>query len=206
MTQKQQLKLVIVGEGSVGKTSLLISYALGMFPAEYTPTVFDQSNTTLQVKDQTFELSLWDTAGREEYDRLRPLSYPGTDVILLAYSIGLPSSLERIKSYYSEVNHHLPRVPIVLVGLKSDLREQEQTNKDLVFTSHEQGLEMAKHIGAVQYVECSSLKMKGVKKVFEVAAMAPHLKSPETKQKKRTIWSSLWAKTLGGIFRSRSVS
>ena len=65
------------------------------------------------------ELALWDTAGQEDYDRLRPLSYPDTDVILMCFSIDSPDSLENIPEKWTpEVKHFCPLVPIILVGNK----------------------------------------------------------------------------------------
>ena len=65
------------------------------------------------------ELALWDTAGQEDYDRLRPLSYPDTDVILMCFSIDSPDSLENIPEKWTpEVKHFCPNVPIILVGNK----------------------------------------------------------------------------------------
>ena len=65
------------------------------------------------------ELALWDTAGQEDYDRLRPLSYPDTDVILMCFSIDSPDSLENIPEKWTpEVKHFCPSVPIILVGNK----------------------------------------------------------------------------------------
>ena len=68
------------------------------------------------------ELALWDTAGQEDYDRLRPLSYPDTDVILMCFSIDSPDSLENIPEKWTpEVKHFCPNVPIILVGNKKVL-------------------------------------------------------------------------------------
>ena len=62
---------------------------------------------------------MWDTAGQEDYDRLRPLSYPDTDVILMCFSIDSPDSLENIPEKWTpEVKHFCPNVPIILVGNK----------------------------------------------------------------------------------------
>jgi Ras-related C3 botulinum toxin substrate 1 len=73
-------------------------------------------------------LGLWDTAGQEDYDRLRPLSYPQTDVFLICYSVASPSSFENVTSkWYPEIKHHCPDAPIILVGTKIDLREDRET-------------------------------------------------------------------------------
>ena len=79
------------------------------------------------------ELALWDTAGQEDYDRLRPLSYPDTDVILMCFSIDSPDSLENIPEKWTpEVRHFCPNVPIILVGNKKDLRNDENTKRELM--------------------------------------------------------------------------
>ena len=69
------------------------------------------------------EIELWDTAGQEDYDRLRPLSYPDADVILICFSIDSSDSLRNITDkWVPEVNHFCPNVPVILVGNKMDLR------------------------------------------------------------------------------------
>ena len=79
------------------------------------------------------ELALWDTAGQEDYDRLRPLSYPDTDVILMCFSVDSPDSLENIPEKWTpEVKHFCPNVPIILVGNKKDLRNDPATIKGML--------------------------------------------------------------------------
>uniref|UniRef100_A0A914VJ08 Uncharacterized protein n=1 Tax=Plectus sambesii TaxID=2011161 RepID=A0A914VJ08_9BILA len=89
-------KLVIVGDGACGKTCLLIVFSKDQFPDVYVPTVFENYVADIEVDGKQVELALWDTAGQEDYDRLRPLSYPDTDVILMCFSIDSPDSLENI--------------------------------------------------------------------------------------------------------------
>jgi len=109
MTATGQIKLVVVGDGAVGKTCLLISYANKRFPEEYVPTVFDNYVVNLTAGDQKIELGLWDTAGQEEYDRLRPLSYANASVFLVCYSVVSPVSYENITAkWYPELMHFLP--------------------------------------------------------------------------------------------------
>lgn len=112
-------KLVIVGDGSTGKTCLLMVFSRDKFPEVYIPTVFETYVADIEVDNKQVELALWDTAGQEDYDRLRPLSYPDTDVILMCYSIDNPDSLVNIREKWTpEVKHFCPSVPIVLVGNK----------------------------------------------------------------------------------------
>lgn len=123
---------------------------------------------------KTVELALWDTAGQEEYDRLRPLSYPETDLLFVCFAIDCPNSLENVMDkWYPEVLHFCPTTPLILVGLKSDLREK-RTCIDLLRTQGltpvtvEQGSGVAARMGA-RYVECSSKEMIGVTEIFDMA-------------------------------------
>lgn len=130
------------------------------------------------VDGKPINLGLWDTAGQEDYDRLRPLSYPQTDVFLICFSLVNPASFENVRAkWYPEVRHHCPSTPIILVGTKLDLREDKETidklkEKKLTAITYPQGLSMAKEIGAVKYLECSALTQKGLKIVFDEAIRA----------------------------------
>ena len=68
------------------------------FTQKYVPTVFENyiTQTIDRPSGKTVELALWDTAGQEEYDRLRPLSYPETDLLLVCFAIDCPASLENV--------------------------------------------------------------------------------------------------------------
>ena len=116
----QTIKCVVVGDGAVGKTCLLISYTTNKFPSEYVPTVFDNYAVTVMIGGEPYTLGLFDTAGQEDYDRLRPLSYPQTDVFLVCFSVVNPSSYENVKEkWVPEILHHCQKTPFLLVGTQS---------------------------------------------------------------------------------------
>ena len=123
-------------------------------------------------------------------DRLRPLSYPQTDVFLCCFSIVNPSSFENVRAkWYPEVSHHCPNTPIILVGTKVDLREDAATIEKLAGKkqapiSYEQGLQMVQEIGAVKYMECSALTQTGLKAVFDEAIRAVISPAPKPGAKK----------------------
>jgi Ras family protein A len=171
-------KLVIVGDGACGKTCLLIVFSKGTFPEVYVPTVFENYVADVEVDGKHVELALWDTAGQEDYDRLRPLSYPDSHVILICFAIDSPDSLDNVQEkWISEVLHFCPGLPIILVGCKKDLRFDPKTIEELHKTSqkpvtNEQGEEVKKRIGAVKYIECSAKTGEGVREVFEHATRA----------------------------------
>ncbi|KAG9541852.1 hypothetical protein KCU97_g20190, partial [Aureobasidium melanogenum] len=117
-------KLVIIGDGACGKTSLLSVFTLGYFPTRYVPTVFENYVTDCRVDGKSVQLALWDTAGQEDYERLRPLAYSQAHVILIGFSVDTPDSLENVKHKWAdEATERCPGVPIILVGLKKDLRD-----------------------------------------------------------------------------------
>ncbi|KAF8180471.1 small GTPase Rac1 [Mycena galopus ATCC 62051] len=174
----QAIKCVIVGDGAVGKTCLLISYTTNAFPGEYAPTVFENYSANVMVDGKTTSLSLWDTAGQEDYDRLRPLSYPQTDVFLMCFSLVDPSSYENVRTrWYPEISHHAPSTSVVLVGTKLDLREDQTTigkmrDRRIAPIQYQQGVQLQRDIGAVKYLECSALTQQGLKTVFDEAIRA----------------------------------
>merc|ERR1712087_303442 len=106
------------------------------------------------VDGKVINLNLWDTAGQEDYDRLRPLSYPATDVFLVCFSTISPPSMKNVSlKWMPEIKEAFEDVPVVLVGTKIDLRDKKEFAE----------------IGAVAYCECSALTQDGGLMVLDVA-------------------------------------
>ncbi|CAO1632053.1 unnamed protein product [Sympodiomycopsis kandeliae] len=176
-------KLVIVGDGACGKTSLLCVFAIGDFPREYEPTIFENYVAEIRLDGKPVQLALWDTAGQEEYERLRPLSYSQAHVILIAFSIDTPDSLENVTVKWIEEVRQIcgPHLPVLLVGCKRDLRDDAIAKGRQLqghFVEKAQGKEVAQQIGARAYYECSALKNEGVDNIFEAATRAAMLVRP----------------------------
>lgn len=144
-----------------------------------------------RIGDEPYTLGLFDTAGQEDYDRLRPLSYPQTDVFLVCFSVTSPASFENVREkWFPEVHHHCPGVPCLIVGTQTDLRDDPQVRDKLAKQKmqpvrKEDGEKMAKDLGAVKYVECSALTQFKLKDVFDEAIVAA-LEPPVTKSKSKS--------------------
>ncbi|KAL1073036.1 hypothetical protein V6Z11_D11G193600 [Gossypium hirsutum] len=188
MSAVKSIKCVTVGDGAVGKT-IRLDTKLRSFdiwkvmmlrmcsPFDYVPTVFDNFSANVVF---------WAT-GQEDYNRLRPLSYCGADVFILAFSLISKASYENVsKKWIPELKHYAPGVPIILVGTKHDLREDKQFFIDhpgAVPISTAQGEELQKLIGSPAYIECSAKTQENVKAVFD-AAIKVVLQPPKQKKKK----------------------
>ncbi|PIG89880.1 GTP-binding protein RHO3 [Aspergillus arachidicola] len=192
-------KMVLLGDGACGKTSALNVFTRGFFPTKTMSTVIAStpsvSNSHIHTSLDIFvdnvhmELSLWDTAGQEEFDRLRALSYEDTHVIMLCFSVrslrpriggyqlnarmqvDSPDSFENVASkWVDEISENCPGVKMVLTALKCDLRKDEFENPNPNAITYEQGLAKAKEIGAVKYLECSAVQNRGIMETFYEAA------------------------------------
>lgn len=173
-------KLVVVGDCGCGKTALIHRYVNESFLEAYTPTGFNTYNATYDVSDTyKIEMSVWDTSGDAGYDRVRPLSYADADLVILCFSVADPDSMDHVVSkWFPEVREHCPTQPIMLVGCKTDLRNDLQCITTLakqkqIMVSYDQGLKTAKHIGALVYSETTSKSsQRSVGDVIEIAALS----------------------------------
>ncbi|KAI8322942.1 hypothetical protein GQ54DRAFT_128044 [Martensiomyces pterosporus] len=182
-------KLVIIGDGGCGKTCLLHVYREGEFPPDdqYIPTIFEEWVAELKIDGRPVELALWDTAGQEDYDNVRYPCYNSANVVVICFSVDSPDSLENVQEkWIGEVLEYAPGVPVLLVGLKEDLRHDDQIIRQLMKdgqmpTTREQALSVAKAIGAQLYLECSAKENRGVREIFD-AAVRYTIKSPRSRQ------------------------
>jgi len=172
----QTVKCVVVGDGDAGKTSMLVSYTTGKF--HQSDIVFNDFAVTVMVGDKRYTLGLFDTAGQEDYDRVRPLSYEQTDVFLVCFSVISPSSYLNVQEkWVPEITRHCPRVPFLLVGTDADLRDDPKVLERLAVKrikpiSRDMGERLASEVKAVKYVECSVRSQKQLKEVFGEAVCA----------------------------------
>ncbi|CAB1447785.1 unnamed protein product [Pleuronectes platessa] len=171
-----ELKIVIVGDGGCGKTSLLLVYARGNFPEKYAPSVFEKYVSTISLGGKEIQLNLYDTAGQEDYDRLRPLSYQEADLILVCFDVTNPTSFENVLiKWFPEVKHFCQDIPVILIGCKTDLRKDKECARKLKASSlspitYTQGEEIRQQMNAELYLECSAKYQEHVEDIFREAA------------------------------------
>ena len=177
-------KLVIVGDSPSQKTTLLFvftkrditSHKVPSSLSLFIPTVFENCVDNVEVVDQAgkkrfVELALWDTAHQEDYDRLRPLSYPDTDVILVCFSVKEPDSFENVqRKWIPEITHYCPGVPFLIIGHETSREDDANSLQKRV--TRGQGRRLARKVGAVAYMECCARTGEGVNEVFVAAALA----------------------------------
>lgn len=172
---ESRVKCVLVGDGAVGKTSLIVSYTTNGFPMEYLPTAYDNYSVLVSVNEEPIQLQLCDTAGQDDFDLLRPLCYPNADVFLLCFSIVNPTSFHNIREkWLPEIRSHCANIPIILIGTQLDLRNDVKVLLDLGNYGERpvmeaDGRSKARELGAIAYMECSALTQKNMKEVFDLA-------------------------------------
>ncbi|KAJ8285813.1 hypothetical protein GJAV_G00031210 [Gymnothorax javanicus] len=173
--RREELKIVIVGDGGCGKTSLLMVYAKGDFPEKYAPSVFEKYITTVTYGGKEVTLNLYDTAGQEDYDRLRPLSYQNANLVLICYDVTNPTSFDNVLiKWYPEVNHFCRGTPTILIGCKTDLRKDKERARKLRALGQSpityiQGEQTKEQINAELYLECSAKYKENVDDIFREA-------------------------------------
>lgn len=185
------IKCVVVGDGTVGKTCLLFTFATNTFPTPYVPTIFDNQTVAGMLYGKSYTLNIFDTAGQEDYERLRPLAYPQTDIFIMCFSTILPESFINIREkWVQEISHYCPDTPFILVATKIDLRDDPTTieklrkkgQKPITFS---QGESLAREVRALKYLECSALTRQGIKEVFDEAVKTVLGAKPTEKKRSR---------------------
>ncbi|KAL3872820.1 hypothetical protein ACJMK2_036019 [Sinanodonta woodiana] len=190
------IKVTLVGDSGVGKTCILMTLLNNKFPEEEAPSYYENCSTLKAGRDGSFEvpytmnisgteimLGLTDTIGTDKYRRFREIFSVNTDMFLVCFSVTDPESFENVKNnWLTEIKLLTPKAPFILVGTKSDLREDKEHMKENKKTpiSIQHGIKMGKIFGAKAYVECSSISNIGIQELFTTVVMVLY---PELFQK-----------------------
>ncbi|XP_067935631.1 ras-related protein Rab-23-like [Watersipora subatra] len=182
------LKVVIVGNGAVGKSSMIQRYCKGIFTKDYKKTIgVDFLEKELEFEGEEVRLMLWDTAGQEEFDAITRAYYRGAQACVLAFSITDRHSFEAIDSWKAKVEQEVGEIPMVLVQNKMDLapdavvtdEESESTAKRLKLRLYKTSVKDNMNIDAVfeylteKYISDSQAVMEEVAKPSSIGPGLP---------------------------------
>nr|CAD7428868.1 unnamed protein product [Timema monikensis] len=203
------IKCVLVGDGGVGKTSLIVSYSTNKFPKDYIPTAYDKYNVEVSVDGRRVGVQLCDTAGQNDFDPLRTLCYPEADVFMVCFSIMSSTSFENVKEkWIPEIRCYCPGAAIILVGTQNDLRNNSQvqyqmSRRRMKTVSVSSARELALKIDAAAYVETSALTQRDLKEAFDEAIISALTSKEKTfsrcnrnsqtkyENKQRSVWKQM---------------
>lgn len=164
-----KLKLVIVGDSSVGKTCILHRFLGNEFYDDYVPTIIENQWTEMKVENRYVKFELWDTAGQEDYSQLRRLSYHLTDLFIIVLSVVDTNSVTNaLNLWHQDLTMHYKNPTILFLGNKIDMRTQEGEDSG-VHISTKTAEKMINDIG-YEYLECSAKEKTGIEEVFRKAA------------------------------------
>lgn len=157
------LKLLLIGNSSVGKSSLLLRFTDDDFLSEEETTAtigVDFKVKQLQIEDRKFKLSIWDTAGQERFRTLTSSYYRGAQGVVLVYDVSSRPSFTALTSWFREISTYCsPEVVKIIVGNKVD---KEMFGRQV---GKEEGAEFARKMGCL-FVECSAKTKVGVEEAF----------------------------------------
>ena len=148
----------------------MISYIHDQFPEEHVPTVLDCYRTEVQIDNRPLTLQIWDSAGQDDYSRLRPLGYADADVFLLCYSVADRDSYKNVDlKWLPELRTSAPSVPIILVGTKMDKRGDGASATSVSFS---EGTTLQQKHSFFAFIECSAKMLTNYKNSFDKAILA----------------------------------
>ncbi len=157
-------KITIIGEGSVGKTSLIKKYTKGSFKKEYIKTLGAQfSKYDEKIENSAVKLFFWDIAGQKEFSFMRPTFYKGSKAAIIVFSLApneIDNSFKHISEWHEDIKKYCGNIPIVLFGNKIDLVNDEELDDSKV----EEIVDKRDFLG---YYKTSAKTGNGVYKAFQ---------------------------------------
>eukprot|EP00112_Aurelia_sp_Birch-Aquarium-sp1_P001031 Seg1101.3 transcript_id=Seg1101.3/GoldUCD/mRNA.D3Y31 product="Ras-like GTP-binding protein RhoL" protein_id=Seg1101.3/GoldUCD/D3Y31 len=174
----KNLKCFVIGKYGIGSRSLISTLIEKEFPSETALRKFmnmeGYHHILHLVNNQQVDIAFWYETGGEDFDILRPLSFPGTDVFLLTFAINDRTSLAKIQDlYHPQIRNFCDKsesVPIILCGTKVDTRDGcTEECKSGGFVTCEEGKQIAASLETVGYVECSAKEMINMQLILDLA-------------------------------------
>ena len=167
---EKPLKITVIGDDGIGKTSLLIRHTSGEFIDEYVPSIFESYPRHFNFEGKDVIYQPWDTSNAEDDEyNIKNAAYSHVSIFFLCFSVVNRVSFENIeRMYITEIKDENKGTPILLIGTCSDL--MNTSGKDMnELILQEEGEEKARKIGAIEYIECSSKENINIDKIFDTA-------------------------------------
>ena len=156
-------KYIIIGDSSVGKSSLISSLITGSFKKEYATTIgVDFATKMLEVDNTMVKIQIWDTAGQEAFKSITKCYYRGAIGCIIVFDITSIKSFQNVLAWFNDINYsdREDKRQIILVGNKKDLNKYRAVSKDEINI-------LINTIGNVKYVETSSYDIESVDNCFK---------------------------------------
>lgn len=165
ISPKVTFKVVVIGDYAVGKTSLCKRFAKKAFTVEYKPTIGTDIMTRIISLPYIGKVSLqiWDTAGEEKFKKVVPIYFKGANYALLVFDLTRKQTYDALNEWYNMLLRSIGEIPVLIVGNKMDLEDERKVSK-------EDGLAIAKDLGAITYVETSAKNGWNVENIFRIPA------------------------------------
>ncbi len=172
-------KITVIGDGSVGKTSLIKKYTQGSFREEYISTLGTQFSKYEEIIDgDKVELFLWDIAGQDSFQALRQRFYTGSSgaIIVFSHAPDQTQTYEHVPRWLSDLKKHCGGIPIVLFGNKVDLIDEgELSSNPNILTSDNNVETLAKENRFIGYYKTSALTGQKVTDAFKALVKKLHM-------------------------------
>ena len=159
------MKIIVIGNGKVGKSTLALKFVKNIFTTEYKQTLgVDFLNIKKYIKkiDQTIDFYIWDTAGQDHFNAITRRYYRGADACLIVFAINDKDSFIQVKSWHKKMKNECGDIPTALVMSKIDLKAEQKI-------SDEEAEKLAKELG-IKLFKVSSKEGIMVEECFEYLA------------------------------------
>ena len=177
---EKELKVILLGESGVGKTSIILRYYKNIFNPNL-PSTFGSTfiNKSLIKDNISYKLNIWDTTGQEKYHSVTKLFINGAHIVILVYAINNVDSFKKLDYWYKTIKENCDEnVTLGIVGSKYDLFNAEDENT--VFVQDEEAEKYAKEKNALFKIVSAKADKKGIESLFD-ELLNEYIKIPETK-------------------------
>ena len=167
--EDKELKIILLGESGVGKTSIILRYYKNMFTSDLSSTFGTTYIKKSLVKNNvTYKLNIWDTTGQEHYHSVTELFINGSDIVILVYAINEVDSFKKLDYWFKSIRDNCDEnIILAIVGNKYDLTYNDDNSENQYFVSNEEAKKYAKEKQAMFKLVSAKADQKGIDSLFD---------------------------------------